>query len=76
MATDELKLTTGEKNFYDFMTGKANKFYESLFNTILYARVVDKKLLQKAFPEEVTAVDFYRNVDGYWHELKSRIEEK
>lgn len=75
MATDnDLQVTKGEKHFYSFMTGNADKFYDSLFNTILTATAKQKKMLGKAFPEEVAAVEFYQNVEGYWKQLKIRIE--
>ena len=72
----ELQITNGEKNFYDFMLNKGDKFYESLFHTILLATAKHKKALSKAYPEEVACVGFYQNVEGYWIQLKTRIENK
>lgn len=72
----ELNLTNGERNFYDYMVGRADKFYDSLFHTILSATAQNKKQLSKAFPEEVASVGFYQNVEGYWTQLRDRIEEE
>lgn len=76
MSDYELKLTKGERNFYDFMVGEADKFYDSLFRTILIATAKNKQLLSKAFPEEVASVSYYQNIEGYWTQLRARIEEE
>lgn len=74
MSMSELEITQGERNFYEYMIGNADKFYDSLFHAILLATAKQKKELAKAFPEEVACVGYYQNVEGYWVEIKSRIE--
>jgi len=63
-------MTEGEKHLCEFEYGMSGSFYTHLFSAIMKADNYNMTRLSLAFPEEVQAVNCFRNVNGYWDNLQ------
>jgi len=64
-------MTEGEKHLCEFEYGISGSFYTHFFNAIMKADSHNMARLSLAFPEEVQAVNRFRNENGYWEELQT-----
>ena len=64
----------GEKFIYDWQYGRLNEFHRYLIQAMLYADINNLSKLGKGFPEEVAAYRKFTSEDGWWENLKMRVE--
>lgn len=67
-------MTEGEKHLCEFEYEMSGSFYTHLFNAIMKADGYNMTRLSLAFPEEVQAVNRFRNEDGYWEKLQMEFK--
>ena len=77
---EELKqgdeLNQGEIDLYFWQYGKLGSFKEHLFKAISKADTVNLNNLKKGFPEQVNAYRNYSNTEGYWEQVKQKMENR
>jgi len=67
-------MNEGEKRLCEFEYEMSGSFYTHLFNAIMKADGHNMTRLSLAFPEEVQAVNRFRNEDGYWEKLQMEFK--
>lgn len=68
---DELNL--GEALLAEYLFNMCGSFYNGLFQTAMAADNTNFEKLAKGYPEEMEALERYKNEDGYWEDLQRRF---
>jgi hypothetical protein len=63
-----------ELEFMFFMRGTSGSFMTNLFKTIMSADIQNQMKLSLGFPNEVEVVRRYKNEDGYWQKLQTKLK--
>jgi len=68
------KMEQTELEFMFFMRGTSGSFMTNLFKTIMSADIQNQMKLSLGFPNEVEVVRRYKNEDGYWQKLQTKLK--
>lgn len=69
-------VTEAEKDLYYWVYEQLGSFSTYLFKAIANADSSNLFKLSKGFPEEVQVYKRYANEEGYWVNLKTRVENR
>lgn len=70
------ELTEAEETLYFWQMGSSGSFTTNLFKSIACADTVNLSRLAMGFPAEVQVYKRYANEDGYWQNIRDRMERK
>jgi len=65
-------LTEGEKFIVKWQYHLLGSFFTALANAIATADRDNQYRLRKSFPEEVSAMIAFKEIDGYWSEVQKK----
>lgn len=68
------ELTQGEVDLYYWQYNKLGGFMTKIFDAMSVADNTNLKKLSKAYPEQVAAYRRYCNENGYWNNIKDRMQ--
>ena len=71
--SEKKEVTRWERELFFYHRGTAGGFYKKLVDAFIHADGENTARLLMAFPEELIPVQRYRNEEGYWEDLKKRI---
>ena len=67
-------ITNAERKLYEWQYGTLGSFYKGLYTIISKADTKNKEKLRKAYPEEVKTITKYQEEEGYWEDVKLRMQ--
>ena len=67
-------LTEGEKFIVKWQFRMLGHFNTALIDTIARADIINRAKLAQGFPEEVQAYINYTEKEGWWDEVKKKVE--